>query len=160
MIQKFYFPLTCHVHESNGWGIDWDNAIESDGRTAYFYRGDIENALDEYNDGDENMAQYFYRSEHVKAKIVSAVWKFEAVNRCLFGRVDIITTEPMTDDETEVVKSWICGQNSDGLGEGFEQYRIDTRDGNTIFVSFWNTRDDYIIMTEAEFIAAKQGGIS
>ena len=40
--------------------------------------------------------------------------------------------------------------HKDGLGEGFEQQPIDTMDGE-LFVSFWNSGDDYAMMTEDEF---------
>ena len=36
------------------------------------------------------------------------------------------------------------------MGEGFEQQPIDTMDGK-LFVSFWNSDDDYAMMTESEF---------
>lgn len=36
------------------------------------------------------------------------------------------------------------------LCEGFEQQPIDTMDGE-LFVSFWNSSDDYAMMTESEF---------
>lgn len=150
MIQRFYFPLTVNTYEMEDGYMDWDNPTEADGRTAYRYRGDIENALDEYNAGDD-MAQYFHGSETAKSKIASAEWHFEAVGACLYGRVDVALTEPLTAEETEAVKEWITGQNSDGLGEGFEQRRIDTHDGNTIFVSFWNFSDNYYVKAETEF---------
>ena len=40
--------------------------------------------------------------------------------------------------------------HKDGLCEGFEQQPIDTMDGE-LFVSFWNSSDDYAMMTESEF---------
>lgn len=157
MLQKFYFPLTVNSFERDDWGVDWDNPTEADGRTAYRYRGEIENKFDEYNDGFEEMAEYFHSYNHASAasKILSAVWRFEAVDGCLFGRVDFILTEAFTSEETETVKDWICGQNSDGLGEGFEQREIRTKDDRIINVSFWNRSDDYRIMTEEEFKAAR-----
>lgn len=155
MVHRFYFPLTLHTYEDNDWGIDWNDPTEGDGRAALRYRDDIEDALDRYNAGDD-MGQYFYGSETVKAKIISAEWCFEAVRGCLYGRVDVTlaeypTAEYLTAEETEAVKDWICGQNSDGLGEGFEQQNIWLRGGGCIQVSFWNPCDDYRIMTEDEF---------
>lgn len=156
MVQRFYFPLTVNTCERyydyvDGGYVSREN--ESDGRTAFKYRGDIENRFEQYNDGDNNMAEYFgeYKSKSAKAKMVFAEWRFVAVNRCLYGRVDIGLTEPLTAEETEIVKYWITGQNSDGLGEGFEQQEIKTNDGNLISVSFWNESDEYRIMTEEEF---------
>ena len=35
--------------------------------------------------------------------------------------VRLVTTRPLTDPESEKLSEWISGQNSDGLGEGFEQ---------------------------------------
>lgn len=156
MVQRFYFPLTVNTCERYYDYKDGDYGYrenESDGRTAYKYRGDIENKFDWYNDGDYNMAEYFgdYYSKTANAKMVSAEWHFEAVDGCLYGRVDVDLTEPLTDEETKIVKNWITGQNSDGLGEGFEQQEIKTNDGNLISVSFWNTSDEYRIMTEEEF---------
>lgn len=150
MVQRFYFPLTVNSYMRRDWGIDWDDPTEGDGRVAIRYRGDIEDALDRYNAGDD-MGQYFHGSETAKAKITSAEWRFEAVDGCLFGRVDVSLTEPLTAEETKAVKRWISGQNSDGLGEGFEQQDIRTRGGDCIQVSFWNPHDDYRIMTEDEF---------
>lgn len=144
MVQRFYFPLTVHTYKRGAW-----EATEGDGRIACKYRGEIENALDVYNAG-EDMSQYFHGSETAKAKIVGAEWRFEAVDGCLFGRVDVFLSESLNDVETENVKSWICGQNSDGLGEGFEQQSIRV-EYDIIEVSFWNPSDDYRIMTEEEF---------
>ena len=153
MVQSFYFPLTVHTYERGYWGFDWDNTTEADGRTAYRYRGEIENKFDEYNEDITDMAEYFdsYYSVSASAKVISAVWRFEAVGGCLFGRVDFILSRALTAEETEVVKGWICGQNSDGLGEGFEQREIRTHDGTLINVSFWHPGDDYRIMDEKEF---------
>ena len=35
--------------------------------------------------------------------------------------VQVVTTRDLTDDESKRISSWVRGQNSDGLGEGFEQ---------------------------------------
>ena len=43
----------------------------------------------------------------------------------------------------------VCGQNSDGFGESFEQRAIKTEYGE-LYVSFWNSSDDYFLYTESE----------
>ncbi len=35
--------------------------------------------------------------------------------------VDVVTNRRLTDEESTALSEWISGQNSDGLGEGFEQ---------------------------------------
>ena len=37
------------------------------------------------------------------------------------GRIRLDTEEPLSKEQLKAVSSWISGQNSDGLGEGFEQ---------------------------------------
>ena len=55
-----------------------------------------------------------------------------------------------SDYEEESFKDWVCGQNSDGLGEGFEQQAIDL-DGDDMYISYWHSGDDYFIDNEQEF---------
>ena len=67
----------------------------------------------------------------------------------MFGKIECSLREALTDDETEILKDWISGQNSDGWGEGFEQRPIDTEDGD-LYVSFWHSGSDYSIMSHDE----------
>lgn len=49
-------------------------------------------------------------------------------------------------DRKADLKDWITGQNSDGLGEGFEQQEINIESYSSsgrICVSFWHSDDDY-----------------
>lgn len=52
----------------------------------------------------------------------------------------------------EEIKDYITGQNSDGLGEGFEQQDIEI-DGSVMNVHFWESGKDYRIYDEDEFEA-------
>ena len=119
--------------------------------TADMHRGAIERKFDGYNDDD--MADYFdeYYGKTAKAKIQSMIWGFESVNGCLYGKVNVTLSEELTEEETESVKEYICGQNSDGLGEGFEQQEIRISYNEEIYVSFWNYSDDYWIYDDEEF---------
>ncbi len=112
---------------------------------------EIAEALEEYSADDENdMAAYYNEDDGVSEKLTSAVWSVEMHGDRLFGRIDCSLKEALTAEETEALRDWLTGQCSDGLGEGFEQQPIDTMDGE-LFVSFWNSGDDYAMMTENEF---------
>lgn len=151
MIKKFYFPLTVNAYERDEYdGWDYDG-VEYDGRYADIHRGEIERRFDGYNDDD--MVDYFdeYYSKTAKAKLQSMIWCFESVKGCLYGKVIVRVSEELTAEETEAVKDYICGQNSDGLGEGFEQQEIRVSYDEEIYVSFWHRGSDYWIYDEDEF---------
>jgi hypothetical protein len=56
--------------------------------------------------------------------------------------------EPLSGEETAALMDYVCGQNSDGYGEGLEQRPIKTPDGE-IYVSFWN-HENYSLKLEQE----------
>ena len=63
-------------------------------------------------------------------------------------------------EEKEKVREWVRGQNSDGFGEGLEQRPIETEDGD-LYVSMWNSGDDYFIYDENEmnnYLSQQQSG--
>jgi len=72
---------------------------------------DIREAVErEQSIGD--MAQYFDEDAHVKEKLVSAVWTVDEVDKKLYGRVNVRLKEPLTEEETKILKEWITGQNN------------------------------------------------
>ena len=150
MIKRFYFPLTVRVRGRGEY--DWsDDYEEYDGAYAHGYRNIIEEKFDGYN--DEDMVDYFHEDDSatVKTKLQSMIWGFESVRGCLYGKVNVTLSEELTEEEVEVVKNYICGQNSDGLGEGFEQQEIRISYDEEIYVSFWYYGDNYWIYDEKEF---------
>lgn len=145
MIKKFYFPITVSVRTRGDY--DWgDDYIEYDGTFAYEHKEVIENAL-----GYEDMSEYMWDDDGPKEKIKSMYWGFEDYNRCLYGKVDVELNAPLTDEEVEQIKDYICGQNSDGLGENFEQQEIRIGYDEEIYVQFWKSGDRYWIYDEDEF---------
>ena len=152
---KYYFPLTVMVHGRDTWGGIKENGYEEDGEFAARYEKEIRNMLYAYNsDDEETMASYFYGNNSTKAKLLSTDWDFERRNGELYGRVTVKTEGPLTDADEQALKDWITGQNSDGLGEGFEQQEIDYDHGyygGVMYVSFWNSSDDYYVDNEDEF---------
>lgn len=144
--ESFYFPLKGMLDED-----EYEDYYEIDNMFLMEYKGDIREAVErEQSIGD--MAQYFNRSESVNEKLASAVWSVDEVGGKLYGRVNVRLKEPLTEGETEILKEWISGQNSDGLGEGFEQRAIETEEGD-LYVSFWNSGDGYFVYSQDEMDA-------
>lgn len=143
----FYCPLVGEVTDDEGF------SSPVDGRFLRSYRWAVEEAMKADTAGDEmDMAEYFDEDDGAKAKLVSAKWGVEAYRGRLFGRIECSLKEDLTDAEAEILTEWISGQNSDGYGEHFEQQPIDTEDGD-LHVSFWNSGDNYSIMTRDELDA-------
>ena len=141
----FFCPLVGNIDEGDG-----DMFTVGDSYLANSV-DEINDALKEYTANDENdMAAYYNEDDGIKEKLTSAVWSVELHGGRLFGRIDCSLKEALTAEETEALRDWLIGQCSDGLCEGFEQQPIDTMDGE-LFVSFWNSGDDYAMMTEDEF---------
>ena len=141
----FFCPLVGNIDEGDGDMFTVGDSYLADSVD------EIADALNRYTANDENdMATYYNKDDGVSEKLTSAVWSVELHGGRLFGRIDCSLKEPLTTEETERLREWITGQCADGLGEGFEQQPIDTMDGE-LFGSFWNSGDDYAMMTEDEF---------
>ena len=141
----FFCPLVGNIDEGDGDMFTVGDSYLADSED------EINDALKEYTANDENdMATYYNKDDGLSEKLTSAVWSVELHGDRLFGRIDCSLKEALTAEETEALRDWLTGQCSDGLGEGFEQQPIDTMDGE-LFVSFWNSGDDYAMMTEDEF---------
>lgn len=146
----FFCPLVGNIDEGDGDMFTVGDSYLADSAD------EIADALMKYTANDENdMATYYNKGDGVSEKLTSAVWSVELYGSRLFGRIDCGLKEALTAEETEALRGWITGQCADGLGEGFEQQPIDTMDGE-LFVSFWNSGDDYAMMTESEFDEYRQ----
>lgn len=141
----FYCPLVGQLDDGEcGEYID----VGSGFLTAY--QDQIEQGIaDEQNPEMGDMAQYLDRNAGVAAKLMSAVWTVEEMDGRLLGRIDCHLKEPLTPEEMSDLQEEILGQCSDGLGEGFGQWPID-RDEGDLYVSYWNSSDDYFLCTEDE----------
>ena len=144
--ESFYFPLKDMLDED-----EYEDYYEIDNMFLLEYQDDIQEAVECYQSIDD-MAQFFKRSDSVKEKLASIVWSVDEVDGKLYGRVNVRLKEPLTEGETEILKEWINGQNSDGLGEGFEQRAVEIEEGD-LYVSFWHSGDDYFVYSQEEMDA-------
>lgn len=155
IITKFYCPLAVTLYVRNRWGDLEENGYEEDGCYAVQYADKIRQKMREFNDEDgDNMADYFSGNNSLRMKLRSVVWDFEKRNNELFGCITVETAGTLTAEQEQELKNWIRGQNSDGLGESFEQREIKIDDGHRsseIYVSLWQHDDDYFIDNENEF---------
>jgi len=151
LTETFYFPLTVELCERDEYGDLEEEGTECNARYAYQHSREIERAFLEYSERDINdMSEYFEGNNSLVAKIKSMKWGFAERNGMLFGKVDVLLKDHLTDSDRAELKDYITGQNSDGLSEGFEQQDIKVDDG-VLSVHFWNWDDDYEIYTEDEF---------
>ncbi|WP_300685533.1 hypothetical protein [Acutalibacter sp. 1XD8-36] len=141
----FYCPLVGQLDDG---GCDEYIDVGSGFLTAY--QDQIEQGIaDEQAPEMGDMAQYLDRNAGVAAKLMLAVWTVEDMDGRLLGRIDCHLKEPLTPEEMADLREEILGQCSDGLGEGFEQRPIETDEGD-LYVSYWNSSDDYFLCTEDE----------
>jgi hypothetical protein len=158
--QEYYFPLTVNLYAGD---YDFDPE-EYDGRFAARYENKIRQALRVYNQDDgEDMAAYFHVNNTVATKLRSATWDFKRRSGELYGCVTVETAGQLTAEQEADLKDWITGQNSDGLGEGFEQQEINIDSyscSGRICVSFWHSGDDYFVDNEDEFAERLEQGFT
>ena len=141
----FYCPLVGQLDDG-----ECDEYIDVGSGFLTAYQDQIEQGIaDEQVPEMGDMGQYLDRNAGVAAKLMSAVWTVEEMDGRLLGRIDCHLKEPLTPDEMADLREEILGQCSDGLGEGFEQRPIETDEGD-LYVSYWNSSDDYFLCTEDE----------
>ena len=153
IVTTFYCPLTAQIHDD-----EYGEMCDADDRVIRNAQYEIQEAIEKEQNPDFDMAECITDHPTANKKLVSAVWSVEEINGVLYGRIDCRSAEAFTPEEIEALKDGISGQNSDGLGEGFEQREIKT-DGGDMYVSFWHSGDDYYIRTKEEMNEALYQGI-
>lgn len=119
-------------------------------REAVVYEDQILAAIAKENrhfENDRGLAEYIH-DEALKGKVYSLYPTVEIVDGELWGVMVAGLKAPLSGEETAVLMDYVCGQNSDGYGEGFEQRPIKTSDGE-IYVSFWDS-ENYSMKLEKE----------
>ena len=149
--EHFYCPLVASVYFRDEYGNcdDFPNEYEGDFLSPY---EDRIRELIQREDGldSENLAAYFYGSNGAVGKLREIHFGTQNVDGVLYGSIRVELTEPLTPEETEEIREYLIGQCADGYGEGLEQREIRIPDGE-MYVSFWNSGDDYFMYNESEF---------
>ena len=84
---------------------------------------DINAAREFLREHGEHMEQYIY-PDAAKQQVHSATWDLLDEGR---WEVTLVADTNLGQDQLELLSEWISGQNSDGLGEGFEQQSFSER---------------------------------
>lgn len=141
--------------------IEGDDAGNLYGSDLTQYKEVITEAIEkEECVGEEvrGLMHYFDKSREVAAKVLSAQPKVTEINGELYGVLKCKISEPLTEEDINVLKEYWAGQMSDGWGEGFEQRSIDVDEGE-IYVSFWNSGNHWSVMTEEELMGGQAQGM-
>ena len=150
---SFYCPLSAYINDPDDEYCDADNDVLV--RNQELIAGGI---ADEQA-RELRMGEYVGEHAGIAGKVIFAEWDVEEINGTLYGRIDCYLSEELGEDEIDRLKDAITGQNSDGLGEGFEQREIYIDEGD-LYVSYWNNGEDYFLHTQEEmdeYIAESSG---
>ena len=146
--KNYYFPLEIYKW-SDYFGED---VIIPPEYKATEYIDYIKKAVESEMDdccSERMMMKYWNYDDEINKKVHSLEWDVEENDGRLYGIVRAVMNVDLTASEEEKLKDYILGQNSDGLGEGFEQRPIKTSDGE-IYVKFWQD-NNYFICNDEEF---------
>lgn len=146
---SFFCPLSGNISDHDGDYYETSNDVLTDNADA------IEEAIAREQATEINMADYVSEHADIKGKLVFVEWGVEERQGMLYGKIDCYLAEELTPEETERLRDAITGQNSDGLGEGFEQREIPIDEGD-LYVSYWQSGNEYFLYTEDEMNALAQ----
>ena len=141
---SFFCPLAGNLNDHEG------DYYEADGSMLTDNIDKIEDAIRSEQARELKMGEYISDHADIKGKVLFAEWGVEEHYGALYGKIDCYLSEELSPEETERLKDAITGQNSDGLGEGFEQREIHIDEGD-LYVSYWQSGDEYFLHTEDEF---------
>ena len=141
---SFFCPLAGNLNDHEG------DYYEADGSMLTENIDKIEDAIRSEQARELKMGEYISDHADIKGKVLFAEWGVEEHYGALYGKIDCYLSEELSPEETERLKDAITGQNSDGLGEGFEQREIHIDEGD-LYVSYWQSGDEYFLHTEDEF---------
>lgn len=154
-ILKLYMPLnitTYDIENEYGYRETSDEPIELSNYEVIDYLDEILEAIERNNlpeEKERGLMRYYDAHDSVNAKISKYVFSAEIVDGELMGVAILTLNDDLTTSELQKIKDDITGQASDAWGEGFEQREIQTDIGD-IYISFWNSSNNWFIKTAEE----------
>lgn len=141
--ETYYFPLSGKLWDEK---IGW-TTIASEQRLVD-NKDKIEAAFLNYLDG-KDMTVYYNGTGSDTLFLIE--WVFFIIDKKLYGTVEVCNLNScMEIDADQALRAWICAQNRDGIGEGFEQQEILLDDGTELYVSFWHSGPEYFVKDELD----------
>ena len=148
---RLFSPLTANVYPNNEWGHLSDCPEEVSPYELCAYADEIQQMIEQEHldsEGERGLAVYLH-DEQLQDKVFCMKPAVEIWQGELWGVLEVQTHGELSAGEMkELISQWE-GQCSDGWGEGFEQWPIQTEDGE-LYVSFWNSGSDFSIRPEQE----------
>lgn len=148
---RLFSPLKAFQYPyDEEWGGVSDQMEEISSMELCQYEGEILEKIEQEHleEGERGLAAYL-NNRLLKRKVFSMNPTVETWNGELWGVLEVKSHGELSEQELSGLKKEWCGQESDGWGEGFEQREIRTEEGE-LYVSFWNSGDDFFIKTEQE----------
>lgn len=154
---KLYMPLTAEFYERDEWGDMPEGGEPWDGRSLLDYEDSILSAMFKERlpeEAERGIMHWYHKNDSVNDKVRSAVFTAEERAGQLWGVAECQVVGELSPKELADLKAYICGQASDGWGEGFEQREIRV-DGGELYVHLWNSDSQWNIQTEEEQFGSK-----
>lgn len=158
-VQKltFYCPLHI-VKQCDESDFDFDEEIIEDfehipSKYATSCIDEINDFIRDYaepNEEHRGLMVYYDDNPVVAEKVFSAFPSVKEINGELVGVFECKVAGSLTDSELNELREYLTGQASDGWGEGLEQREIKTADYGEVYVSFWNSSDNWSMQTDEE----------
>lgn len=145
---KLYCPLKIMIEDEDCCDlieVDSANYIDYDSEINAHIRDDLNTDEDAVKRG---LAAYFY-DENLDKKVYSAVPRVETCGGDIYGVITVRSYGELSKAEMIDLINDLTGSLADGWGESYEQHPVTLGD-DEVYISFWNSRDDYYLKPESE----------
>ncbi len=144
---RFYCPLKIEIDDGSGYTeeVGSENYIGYDDEINDFIRDDLNR---DESAAERGLAAYFH-DENLDKKVYSIMPMVETRNGNLYGVAVVNSYGELDKSETADLIGYVTSQYADGFGEGLEQRPI-TLGEDEMYLSLWNSRDDYYLKPESE----------